>query len=451
MITQTDNQTRAFEELIRFRKNAYGAFNGWADTLFELTDSLTSCPTPTYSTPALSLEPEFRRSHGSLYKALNNGSVDLNKMRSLLVEQKPADWPAVYAVDATSWPRCDAETSPERGYHYCPSKQLDGKPIVAGWQYQVITQLNWEPNSWTAPVDQIRLKPGDNPTACSIEQVRGLVSRMPKNDQLPMFVFDAGYDSITLGDQLKDDPLQIIVRLSPRRKFYLDPDPEKKAGRPRRHGKCFKLSDSTTFHEPDKEHTADDGVYGKVKVQAWSELHPQLFRRGPRKGLLDLPIIRGTIVRLQIERLPKSVVSKDAELWLWWSGSGEIDLDLVWRAYLRRFDIEHTFRFLKQTLGWIIPMVRTPQQADTWTWIIIIAYTQLRLARYIIQDVRLPWERKVDPSARTPARTRRAFRLLRPHIGTPAHPPKTHKPGPGRPKGTKKPSRKRYPPVKVAA
>jgi hypothetical protein len=40
-------------------------------------------------------------------------------------------------------------------------------------------------------------------------------------------------------------------------------------------------------------------------------------------------------------------------VWLWWHGPYESDLDLdrVWRAYLRRFDIEHTFRFAKQVLG----------------------------------------------------------------------------------------------------
>jgi hypothetical protein len=42
-------------------------------------------------------------------------------------------------------------------------------------------------------------------------------------------------------------------------------------------------------------------------------------------------------------------------LWLWWSGPGEPNLDLLWRAYVRRFDLEHTFRFLKQTLGWTTP------------------------------------------------------------------------------------------------
>jgi hypothetical protein len=27
------------------------------------------------------------------------------------------------------------------------------------------------------------------------------------------------------------------------------------------------------------------------------------------------------------------------------------DLSVVWRAYVRRFDLEHTIRFAKQTLG----------------------------------------------------------------------------------------------------
>jgi hypothetical protein len=37
---------------------------------------------------------------------------------------------------------------------------------------------------------------------------------------------------------------------------------------------------------------------------------------------------------------------------------------LYWRAYIRRFDLEHTFRFLKQTLGWTTPRVRHPEQDD---------------------------------------------------------------------------------------
>ena len=63
----------------------------------------------------------------------------------------------MFAVDASSWARCDAETSPERGYYYSASKHSAGKPIVAGWSYQWISQLDWTPDSWTAPLDGLRI------------------------------------------------------------------------------------------------------------------------------------------------------------------------------------------------------------------------------------------------------------------------------------------------------
>lgn len=44
---------------------------------------------------------------------------------------------------------------------------------------------------------------------------------------------------------------------------------------------------------------------------------------------------------------------------------------------------------LKSKLGWTIPRVRHPEQADLWTWV-VAAYTQLRLARGIVADRRLP-------------------------------------------------------------
>ncbi len=54
---------------------------------------------------------------------------------------------------------------------------------------------------------------------------------------------------------------------------------------------------------------------------------------------------------------------------------------------------EHTFRFLKPTLGWTRPHIRTPDQADRWTGIIVAAHTQLRLARHLARDLRRPWEK----------------------------------------------------------
>jgi hypothetical protein len=87
------------------------------------------------------------------------------------------------------------------------------------------------------------------------------------------------------------------------------------------------------------------------------------------------------VIRVEVEHLPKPTARSKKTLWLFWSGPGEPDLDRCWRAYLRRFDIEHTFRFMKGTLGWTTPSICTPEKADRWSWLIAAAYTQLRLAR----------------------------------------------------------------------
>jgi hypothetical protein len=57
---------------------------------------------------------------------------------------------------------------------------------------------------------------------------------------------------------------------------------------------------------------------------------------------------------------------------------------------LSQFSLEHTFRFVKERLGWTTPRVRHPEQADPWTWLVLVAYAQLRLARRVVEDHRLP-------------------------------------------------------------
>ena len=149
---------------------------------------------------------------------------------------------------------------------------------------------------------------------------------------------------------------------------------------------------------------------------------------------------------MQVERLPGD--RKPKPMWLWHSNpdASQLDLARTFATFLRRFDLEHTFRFFKQTLGWTRPRVRTPEQADRWTWIILAAYTQLRLARAIAEDLRRPWERPLNPDQLTPARVRRGFPRIRRTTADPTAAPKTTRPGPGRPKGsTNKNKAPRYP------
>jgi hypothetical protein len=95
----------------------------------------------------------------------------------------------------------------------------------------------------------------------------------------------------------------------------------------------------------------------------------------------------------------------------------------------------------KQTLGWTRPRLRDPAAGDRWTWLVIAAHTQLRLARPLVADLRRPWERPAGPGRLTPSRVRRGFRNIRPTTLLPARAPKPCRPGPGRPRG----SRNRHP------
>jgi hypothetical protein len=442
--------------LIGFRAELYESLFGWGDALFELCDALLCTPGPVGSVPSLSLEPVFRRSHGSLYKALAHGSIDTDWLRRALIAYRPATWPLVFAVDASTWDRCDAETSPERGFYHSASRHSAGQPIVAGWSYQWISQLSFDSDSWTAPLDVARIPPRADATQSTVDQVRRLVQRLPADAEVPMFVFDAGYDPIAVGHGLADTRAQVLVRIRNDRVVYTDPPPRPNrpagtGGRPPRHGKRFKLSDDKTAPEPDAELSTQDPRYGSVRVRAWHGLHPRLSGRGRWGAETVPPIVRGSVIRVDVEHLPKRDARQVKTLWLWWSGPGAPDLELCFRAYLHRFDLEHTYRFAKNTLGWTAPSLQTPEQADRWTWLIVGVYTQLRLARGLVDDMRLPWERPCQPAKLTPARVRRGFRRLRATIGTPASPPKSNTPGPGRPKGTRRPPRTRYPVVKKAA
>jgi hypothetical protein len=437
-----------------FRAGLYGCLTRRADALFELADTLVAGHAlATAPPPHLSLEPAFRRGWGSTYGALRRGRIAEAAVRELLAATRPASWPGVFAVDASSWARCDAECSPERGYYHHPSRHSNGQPIVAGWNYSWIAQLNWEAKSWTAPLDVRRIQPSEDAGQVTAGQVEALVGRLGADGAVPLFVFDAGYDPIALSVDLARVRAQILVRIRSDRVFFPDPAarPAGMRGRPRRHGQRFACADPASWPAPGAALSTTDARYGRVEVQAWSGLHPRLARRGRWAGDDEPPIVAGSVIRVAVEHLPRPTARAMKTLWLWWAGPGTPDLDVCWRAYIHRFDIEHTLRFVKHTLGWTTPRVRLPEQADRWTWLVVAAYTQLRLARGLVSDCRLPWERPCDPDRLTPTRVRRGFRRLVHILGTPARAPKPTKAGPGRPKGSRRGPAPRYPALKKAA
>ena len=75
---------------------------------------------------------------------------------------------------------------------------------MAGWSYQWITQLDWAPDSWTAPLNAMRIAPTADATTATMDQVQRLLGLLGEHRDVPMFEFDAGYDPIALGAGLAD-------------------------------------------------------------------------------------------------------------------------------------------------------------------------------------------------------------------------------------------------------
>jgi hypothetical protein len=437
-----------------FRAELHACFTRRADALFELGDALL-CAQAVPSLPHLSLEPVHRRGWGSTYAALSSGRIEVERLRDLLASSLPPAGPLVFAVDVTTWPRCDAECSPERGYYYHPSRHSAGQPIIAGWAFQWIAQVSLDRDSWTAPVDAARLHPLDDTDHQAARQIRALLTRLPAGEAAPLFVFDGGYDSAQLTLDLATEPVAVLVRLRSDRCFYADPPPatrSPKGGRPRRHGAKFAFADPTTWPTPTATLVCKDDQYGTVTVKAWSGLHPKQQRHPGHGTRRPRPIVRGTILRVQVERVPARTRPPKV-LWLWWAASAgyPLDLDLAWRAYVRRFDLEHTIRFCKQTLGWTTPRPRHPAQADRWTWLVLAAYAQLRLARAVATDAQLPWERPRPQPRLSPYRVRRGFPRLLCALGSPAAAPKPSGCSSGRPKGRASGPAVRHPALKKPA
>ncbi len=166
------------DALRAFRRSFYGCLHRRANALFELTDAILTAdavPSPVH----LSLQGSYRRGWGSFYTALDRGRIDAEALRDLLARHPLAGSdPPVYAVDVSVWARCDAaETSPERGFYYHPSRHSAGQPIVAGWAYQFVAGLTFVRESWTAPVDVRRVRPAQDANEVAAEQIEAFLDR----------------------------------------------------------------------------------------------------------------------------------------------------------------------------------------------------------------------------------------------------------------------------------
>ncbi len=421
-----------FTKLIEFRQAAYDCLGQARDTQFELTDAVLLSPAVS-SFAALSQSPVFRRKWPSVYEAIQDGRPDRAGLLRLYTEQMPVEARPVLAGDHTAWPRLSAYTLAERTVEHQPTKIADQKPITLGQGY---SSLVWLPpegagSSWALPLLHERISPTEAPLAKGVSQLRQVTALLPNR---PVSMWDAEYGNAKFVTASADIEADKLMRLRPNLCLWGPPPPYSGHGRPRLHGRKFKLKDPTTWGEPEEGLLVEDPQLGPVQLSVWPELH---FRKAPQQSLILLRMerlqARGT------RRTPK-------DLWLVWFGAAPPPLPEWWRLYLRRFGIDHWYRFVKQRLYWTLPRLATPPQAERWSDLMPLMTWELWLAREIVTDHPLPWQK---PQAHpTPGRVCQSMGAVLAVIGTPAQPPKPRGKSTGWPQGRVRRRRERYPVVK---
>ena len=284
--------------------------------------------------------------------------------------------------------------------------------MIPGWPYSVIAALEPGRTSWTAVLDAVRLGPGDDDIAVTAGQVRDVITRLiaaghwREGDPAILVIFDAGYDVTRLAWLLADLPAVVLGRLRSDRVMQLPAPPRQPhtRGRPRKHGGAAGAVRPGDLAGPAGHHHHDDLPVrhrrgGRLGPGARPADPPRRLA-GPRRpaarhrGHPDPAAGRSPARRPRPQAGVAVVLSAPAPRPPRWTG--------CWQAFLRRFDLEHTFRLFKQVLGWTAPKIRDPHAADRWTWLIITATPSSASPGPLAADLRLPWERPAPPGRLTP-------------------------------------------------
>jgi len=455
-------------ELYTFRKSLYAQFTYRADSAMELLDAL--CSNQYARSPVeLSLNPLFRRGHDSLFKAIGEAlvpslsSADAGDSRRGIIElisevvPSPGEQPfRLFCIDCSSIARVYARTLEERSMVHRPSAVKGQKPVTIGHSYSMVAVLperDARDARWTIPLDIERVPTDSSAIEVAVGQVDAIMGNdgLEWHEQLNVMVLDSAYGVKGCLEPLQNhSSLVTIARVRSNRVFYPLPEADAYSGKGRRpwYGERFALNNADTWHP------ADEGVefteIGKngpihVEIRAWSTM----LMRGSKEHPMHLHPF--TLIRVERRNAQGQRIGK--VMWLIVIGNHRASIDVLqaYWAYRQRFDIEHSFRFLKRNL--LLNAFQTPELEHEQDWLkfVMLAYVQLWAAQPISIEVPNPWEtikERALYSRIPPSKVMQDwYRIIR-LVGTPAAEVKPRGKSPGRQIGERQTPRKRYRVVK---
>jgi hypothetical protein len=426
--------------LIEFRQALYErGMIARRDALFDLLDTLI-VEGRVSSFAMLSQSERFSRKWSSLYSAVEDGRLDSDWLRYFLAQQVPGQGIHIFALDGSPWPRPRGRTLEDRQYVYQASSDVNGGTVTIGYPYSLLEWSVAAHSSWSLPVDVRRVSSDQSAAEVGAEQIRVLSeARSTFLEALDIVACDGKYGQAGFLRSVQGLRCGIVARLRCDRVLYqAPPPPTGKRGRPKKHGQRFAFKEPGTWGEPDEVIELEDPYWGQVRLERWSQLHE-------KKGA-DVPY---DVVRTSVHRERSQ---PPASLWLAWLAPRArpvpypVTAETIWRAYGQRWPIEPGLHFRKDSLGWTLPRFHSKEAGDRWTELTALACWIIYLARPLVKDRPLPWQKPQQQL--TPQRVQQSILPIFAQIGSPARPPKKRGNALGWPKGKPRTPKPRHPVVK---
>ena len=434
-MNQNLSTTEQLNNLIEFRQGVYEhGLTYYRDAQFEMVDALLS-NRRVRSFVELTLSPLFRRGWSSGYAAVEDGQLSEEWLKRMFCQQVSTSGTHVFPIDTTVWPHPSARTLEGLVYEHSPTKVKGKHTAVKGHVYSL---LGWAPergSSWTLPIDSQRLRPEETAVELAVAQVKAFCQRRTfqrQEDGLDVIVADGKYGNHRFFGSLQNDPCALVARLRRDRVLYGPPPPYGGRGRPRKHGHRFAFKEPDTWPEPAEDITFVDERWGQVRLRTWPNLHAK------QDADTSIHVILAE-VRLERDKRPEPI-------WLGYQRADDYPVRDVWSWFDHRWPIEPSIRFRKQNLHWTLPMLQLSERCDHWTRLVDLALWQLFLARQLVVDQPLPWQK--PQTELTPGRVLQAMGPLFAVIGTPTQPVQTRGKSAGWPKKRKRKRPRRHKTVK---
>ena len=421
-----------------FRHEIYRCFGNAKDALFNLVDALSS-EAGAHSFPELSLSPFFERTWASLYEALEDGQINAERLRQVLIQFAPlpsAGQLVFLGVDTSNLYRSEAETAEDRTLVPIANLPKNAHAASPGWVFSSIVLLPQQAGQGTFVLDTARVASKELATEVAARQLQAVVALLVARGLHPVIIGDRWYACAPSLARMSDVAARCLLRVKSNRVFYR-PAPARLAGQlgaSRKDGDRFQCQGESSHGAPDVMWEGVDAKGARIQVRGWNHLHLRTAR------WIEVSVI-------QIIRHGASGKARDPKVsWFVWKGDDLAPLAEISPTYRLRYSHEHGYRFDKQVMLWDVPRLSTPERTERWSQVVACAHNQLVLARPLVVGAYRPWEAR--RSVVTLSQVRRAMPTLLWQLGTPARPPQPRGKAPGRAKGFHPKPRPRHPVIR---